>query len=97
MAFFVPKKVLLLCMSVISKFFFQDAAIFLQEGQNNDRFDTHPSHETMRWYLRAHSTCFYLVDMVASLLLLCLALTERPGNRDVPAKDILFLPAPVSS
>ena len=84
-------------MSVISKFFFQDAAIFLQEGQNNDQFDTHPSHETMRWYLRAHSTCFYLVDMVASLLLLCLALTERPGNRDVPAKDILFLPAPVSS
>ena len=84
-------------MSVISKFFFQDAAIFLQEGQNNDQFDTHPSRETMRWYLRAHSTCFYLVDMVASLLLLCLALTERPGNRDVPAKDILFLPAPVSS
>ena len=99
MAFFVPKKVLLVCMSVWFHnlfFFFQHAAIILQEGQNNDQFVTHPSRKTMLWYRRAHSTCFYLVDMVVSLLLLCLALTERPGNKDVPANDILFLPVPVS-
>ncbi|KAM7441892.1 Two pore calcium channel protein 1 [Porites harrisoni] len=76
-------------------YYYQDAAIFLQEGQNNDRFDTHPSHTTMRWYLLTHSTYFYFLDMMASLLLLCLALTERPGNGGTPANDILFLPVPV--
>ena len=82
---------------LIALIFFQDAAIFLQEGQNNDRFDTHPSQKAMPWYLLAHSTCFYLVDMMASLLLLCLALAERPGNGDVSVNDILFLPVTVSS
>ena len=35
--------------------------------------------------------------MMASLLLLCLALAERPGNGGAPANEILFLPVPVSS
>ena len=82
---------------LIALIFFQDAAIFLQEGQNNDRFDTHPSQKAMPWYLLAHSTYFYLLDMMASLLLLCLALAERPGNGDVSVNDILFLPVTVSS
>ena len=34
---------------------------------------------------------------MASLLLLCLALAERPGNGGAPANEILFLPVPVSS
>ncbi|XP_068750290.1 two pore channel protein 1-like isoform X2 [Montipora capricornis] len=74
---------------------YQDAAIFLQEGQNNDRFDTHPTRATIRWYLMAHSTFFYVLDLMASLLLLFLGLTEKPASESVIEEDILSLPVPV--
>ncbi|KAJ7382109.1 Two pore calcium channel protein 1 [Desmophyllum pertusum] len=76
-------------------FCYQDAAIFLQEGQNNDRFDTHPSRRTIRWYLIAHSTFFYVMDLMAALLLLALGLTEKPASGEVPKDDRMFLPVPV--
>ncbi|KAL9981122.1 hypothetical protein ACROYT_G009786 [Oculina patagonica] len=76
-------------------FRYQDAAIFLQEGKNNDRFDTHPSQRTVRWYLIAHSTFFYILDMMAALFLLSLGLTEKPASGEVPKDDSLYLPVPV--
>jgi len=78
-----------------SGYCYQDAAIFLQEGQNNDRFDTHPSRRTIWWYLIAHSTIFYVLDLMAALMLLGLGLTEKPPTREVPPDDKLFLPVPV--
>lgn len=73
----------------------QDAAIFLQEGQNNDHFNTHPTQATIRWYLIAHSTLFYVLDLMAALLLLCLALTEKPASGEVQKENILILPVPI--
>ncbi|XP_020622394.1 two pore calcium channel protein 1-like [Orbicella faveolata] len=71
---------------------YQGAAIFLQEGKNNDRFDTHPTRQTVRWYLIAHSTFFYILDMMAALFLLALGLTEKPASGEVPEDDTLYLP-----
>ncbi|PFX29704.1 Two pore calcium channel protein 1 [Stylophora pistillata] len=55
-----------------------DAAIYLQEGKNNDRFATHPTPQTMRWYLLAHSRYYYVLELMAALFLLALGLTEKP-------------------
>ncbi|XP_068750292.1 two pore channel protein 1-like [Montipora capricornis] len=74
---------------------YQDAAIFLQEGQNNDRFDTHPTSATISWYRMAHSTFFYVLDLMASLLLLFLGLTEKPASETVIEEDVISLPVPV--
>ncbi|XP_022783902.1 two pore calcium channel protein 1-like [Stylophora pistillata] len=57
---------------------YQDAAIYLQEGKNNDRFATHPTPQTMRWYLLAHSRYYYVLELMAALFLLALGLTEKP-------------------
>ena len=75
----------------------KDAAIFLQEGKNNERFDTHPTRQTVRWYLIVHSTFYYILDMMAALLLLVLGLTEKPGSGEVPDDDIIYLPVAVST
>ncbi|ESO91688.1 hypothetical protein LOTGIDRAFT_122118, partial [Lottia gigantea] len=59
---------------------YQEAAIFLQEGENNDKFDTHPKdHNALPAYEVAHNMWFHLLDMVAAIMLLVLALCERPA------------------
>ena len=51
----------------------------LQEGENNDKFDTHPgSQAALPAYLITHNTLFYMLDLVASIGLLSLALFEPP-------------------
>ncbi|XP_048257055.1 two pore calcium channel protein 1-like isoform X1 [Haliotis rufescens] len=59
---------------------YQEAAIFLQEGENNDKYYTHPhSHDALPAYEVAHNRWFYALDFVAALLVLGLAMCERPA------------------
>ena len=56
-----------------------DGLCILQEGENNDKFDTHPgSQAALPAYLITHNTLFYMLDLVASIGLLSLALFEPP-------------------
>ena len=48
------------------------------EGKNSDRFETHPTSQTFRWYLLANSQKFYVLELMAALILLALGLTEKP-------------------
>uniref|UniRef100_A0A8C6E3A8 Two pore segment channel 1 n=1 Tax=Moschus moschiferus TaxID=68415 RepID=A0A8C6E3A8_MOSMO len=62
---------------------YQEAAIYLQEGENNDKFFTHPKNaKALAAYLFAHNHLFYLMELSAALLLLLLSLCEAPA---VPA------------
>ena len=61
------------------------------EGKNNDRFETHPTSQTFRWYLLANSQKFYVLELMAALILLALGLTEKPpalkaNNLSVPVE-----------
>ena len=59
---------------------YQEAAIFLQEGENNDKYDTHPnSYDALPAYQIAHNKWFYMLDLSASVILLSLAICERPA------------------
>lgn len=58
---------------------YKEASIFLEEGQNNDKFSHHPrSFDALPAYLLVHNTWFNLLDLAASLLLLVLGFFERP-------------------
>ncbi|XP_048198857.1 two pore channel protein 1 isoform X1 [Perognathus longimembris pacificus] len=62
---------------------YQEAAIYLQEGENNDKFFTHPKNaKELAAYLFAHNHLFYLMELLTALLLLLLSLCEAPA---VPA------------
>ncbi|MBZ3871526.1 Two pore calcium channel protein 1 [Sciurus carolinensis] len=62
---------------------YQEAAIYLQEGENNDKFFTHPKNaRALAAYLFAHNHLFYLMELLTALLLLLLSLCEAPA---VPA------------
>ena len=70
---------------------YQEAAIFLQEGENNDKFYTHPrSCNALPAYQIAHHQWFKVLDLIAALGLLLLAVSERP------AVPYLTLPVGVS-
>jgi len=59
---------------------YHEAAIYLEEGLNNDKFDCHPTtKEAIPLYLLVHSTYFYILDLFASLLLMLLVLCEDPA------------------
>ncbi|ODM99706.1 Two pore calcium channel protein 1 [Orchesella cincta] len=59
---------------------YQEAAIYLEEGANNDQFSTHPKRrESLPAYILAHTSWFYILDLLASLVLLFLALAEEPA------------------
>ncbi|XP_052801255.1 two pore calcium channel protein 1-like isoform X1 [Mya arenaria] len=67
-----------------------EAAIYLQEGENNDKFYTHPKgHEALPAYQIAHNKWFHLLDFAASICVLLLAACERP------AVDLIKLPVGV--
>ena len=58
---------------------YQEASIYLQEGSNNDKFSAHPkSQDALPAYLITHNKWFYILDLAAALLLMTLALVERP-------------------
>ncbi|NXQ91809.1 TPC1 protein, partial [Nyctibius grandis] len=59
---------------------YQEAAIYLQEGENNDKFFTHPKNaKALAAYLFAHNHLFYLMELSTALLLLLLSLCEAPA------------------
>lgn len=70
---------------------YREAAIFLQEGENNDKFTSHPrSRDDLPAYMRTHNTWAQLLMTGVSLLLLILAAFEEP------AIDRILLPISVS-
>ncbi|MGH0155142.1 UNVERIFIED_CONTAM: hypothetical protein FKN15_028551 [Acipenser sinensis] len=59
---------------------YQEAAIYLQEGANNDKFFTHPRNpKALAAYLFAHNHLFYMMELVTGLLLMVLSLCEAPA------------------
>lgn len=59
---------------------YQEAAIFLQEGENNDKFFTHPKDgQALTAYLFAHNHLFYLMELGTGLTLILLSLCEAPA------------------
>ncbi|KAL7986763.1 hypothetical protein Chor_013046 [Crotalus horridus] len=59
---------------------YQEAAIYLQEGENNDKFVTHPKDpKALASYLFVHNHLFYLMELTTALLLLLLSLCEAPA------------------
>eukprot|EP00039_Didymoeca_costata_P003861 m.70170 g.70170 ORF g.70170 m.70170 type:complete len:884 (+) comp12111_c0_seq2:340-2991(+) len=60
-------------------FLIQQAVIYLEEGQNNLKFDTHPNTpDKIRKYNRAHTTFLRLLHLLTSLALCALAIIEKP-------------------
>ncbi|XP_013381725.1 two pore calcium channel protein 1 [Lingula anatina] len=65
---------------VLWQYNYQEAAIFLEEGINNDKFKTHPrTFDALPAYALAHNKWYYLMDLLASLLLLGLIFCESPA------------------
>ncbi|XP_030757236.1 two pore calcium channel protein 1-like isoform X2 [Sitophilus oryzae] len=59
---------------------YHEAAIFLEEGENNEKFDSHPRHPSaLPAYLLVHNQWYYGFDLFFSVVLLLLALVERPA------------------
>ncbi|KAI7813647.1 putative two pore calcium channel protein 1 [Triplophysa rosa] len=59
---------------------YQEAAIYLQEGENNDKFFTHPrSAHALSAYLFAHNHLFYMMELLTAVLLMLLSLSEAPA------------------
>ncbi|NWT39111.1 TPC1 protein, partial [Chroicocephalus maculipennis] len=59
---------------------YQEAAIYLQEGEPPPKFFTHPKNaKALAAYLFAHNHLFYLMELSTALLLLLLSLCEAPA------------------
>ncbi|KAH0955047.1 hypothetical protein HN011_005174 [Eciton burchellii] len=59
---------------------YHKAAIFLEEGRNNEKFDSHPRHpEDLPAYLLVHNSWYNGLDLLISLILLSLAFIEKPA------------------
>ncbi|KZC12738.1 PREDICTED: two pore calcium channel protein 1-like [Dufourea novaeangliae] len=59
---------------------YHKAAIFLEEGRNNEKFESHPKHpKDLPAYLLVHNNWYYGLDLLTSLLLLVLAVVEEPA------------------
>ncbi|XP_034953962.1 two pore channel protein 1 isoform X2 [Zootoca vivipara] len=59
---------------------YQESAIYLQEGENNDKFFTHPKDaKALSAYLFVHNHPFYLMELTTALMLLMLSLCEAPA------------------
>uniref|UniRef100_A0A671MPV7 Two pore calcium channel protein 1-like n=1 Tax=Sinocyclocheilus anshuiensis TaxID=1608454 RepID=A0A671MPV7_9TELE len=59
---------------------YQEAAIYLQEGENNDKFFTHPRNaHALSAYLFAHNHLFYVMELLTAVLLMLLSLSEAPA------------------
>ncbi|XP_036382800.1 two pore calcium channel protein 1 isoform X1 [Megalops cyprinoides] len=59
---------------------YQEAAIYLQEGENNDKFFTHPRNsKALAAYLFAHNHLFYMMELLTGVLLMMLSLCEAPA------------------
>ena len=53
---------------------------FYQEGEYNEKFDSHPHNsEELPAYLLVHNRWYYGLDLMTSLILLILACVEEPA------------------
>ena len=64
----------------------QEAALFVKEGEQNDKFASHPNgrYSKIAYHLFHHPVC-YTIDFIASCLLLSLAIIETPSLIPYPA------------
>lgn len=52
----------------------------IKEGENNDKFFTHPRNaKALAAYLFAHNHLFYMMELLTGLLLMMLSLCEAPA------------------
>ncbi|KAJ8408683.1 hypothetical protein AAFF_G00253180 [Aldrovandia affinis] len=59
---------------------YQESAIYLQEGENNDQFLHHPRDpRALSAYLSAHNPVFYVMELLSGVLLMLLSLVEAPA------------------
>lgn len=59
---------------------YREAAIYLEEGENNIKFTHHPHlYESLPIYLLCHNHVFYIIDLIACLFILMLAFFEKPA------------------
>lgn len=66
----------------------------LQEGEDNDKFDSHPGERAaLPAYLLTHSPWFYALDLVASLVLLSLAVAEKPAIKPLQVVTPCAMPS----
>ncbi|XP_050302250.1 two pore calcium channel protein 1-like isoform X2 [Anthonomus grandis grandis] len=69
---------------------YHEAAIFLEEGENNEKFDSHPRHPSaLPAYLLVHNKLYYGLDLFFSILLLLLALVEDPASSQFELSPII--------
>jgi len=55
--------------------------IINQEGENNEKFDSHPHEpEALPAYLLVHNDWYYGMDLATSLVLIMLAFAEDPAT-----------------
>lgn len=67
---------------------YKEAAIYLEEGENNEEFCSHPKRtESLPAYLLAHTRWFYVLDLIVSLLLLCLPIIEEPSLPQIKVRS----------
>ena len=65
---------------------YREAAIFLEEGQNNDKFLHHPrDREALPAYLLVHSRWFNIIDLCVSVVVLMLGFIEQDSGTDTIA------------
>ena len=71
---------------------YREAAIFLEEGKNNDKFLHHPrDREALPAYLLVHSRWFNIIDLCVSLVILMLGFVEQNDGTE----EISFLKVPI--
>ena len=64
----------------------QEAAIYVREGEDNDKFFNHPEG---RWsklaFFILHHPAYYITHLLLTTLLMLLALLETPPAREIDA------------
>ena len=77
------------CMIIVCKAVENNRFLFHQEGENNEKFDSHPHNsEALPAYLLVHNGWYYGLDLMTSLILLILAGVEEPA---LPLFSVSFL------
>ncbi|XP_062513296.1 two pore channel protein 1-like [Corticium candelabrum] len=57
-----------------------DASVYIQEGEDNDKFTTHPTTQgAMTGYRLIHNHVAWTLDLIASILILVISIAEYPS------------------
>ena len=72
---------------MVSHYHVQEAAIYLNEGIENDKYTTHPSSLYSYYgYIIIHHWAYYFFIPFVALLLLLLTIVEQPTFVHIPLK-----------